>query len=457
MRVPARIFANESLLEAMRGDKTIQQLRNVCYFPGIVKHACLMPDGHQGYGMPIGGVMALSVEEGGISPGSIGYDINCGVRLLSTKHDSEGLAENIRPLLDEMFRTVPAGVGKSNLKVGMSQLDAVLENGAEWAVDNGYGNKEDLERCEEFGCMSGGDASKVSEQAKKRGKDQLATLGSGNHFLEIQKVEKIFDDETAKAFGIERVGQVTVMIHCGSRGLGHQTCSDYLRRMEKAYRDLVKAMPDRELVYAPSDSKEARDYFAAMVAAANFAWCNRHIIAHYVRQAFEKVLGEHAGKIRTVYDVCHNIAKVENVDSDGGKVKAYVHRKGATRAFGPERPEIPDTYRNVGQPIIIPGSMGTASWVLAGTKEAQRESFASTAHGAGRTMSRHAATKKFRADSLVSDLKQKGIIVHGASKRGLAEEAPEAYKDVDEVVRVSHQAGIGRLVARLVPLAVMKG
>ncbi|NOZ80355.1 MAG: RNA-splicing ligase RtcB [DPANN group archaeon] len=379
---------------------------------------------------------------------------NCGVRLLRTDLKKEDVKDKVRPLISLFYKNCPVGLGVTNVNVDYDQLELVLEKGARWAVDNGYGTEDDLIHCEEEGAMEQADPSRVSDRAKKRGKRQLATIGSGNHFVELQYVEEIFDEEAAKAFGIEE-GQVCVMIHCGSRGLGHQTCSDYLREMEKQNPDLIAQLPDRELVYAPSGSKVAKDYLGAMAAAANFAWCNRHMLGHLVRQSINELFPD--AKVETVYDIAHNIAKVEEHEVDGKKVQVYVHRKGATRAFGPGRKEIPEDYRKVGQPVIIPGSMGTASWLLHGTEQSMKESFGSTAHGAGRMMSRSRATREFKGEDIVMDLEKKGIIVKGASWKGIAEEAPLAYKDVDEVIETTHKAGIAKKVARLRPMGVVKG
>lgn len=454
MKVPTIVYASEKLLEIMKKDITLKQGENVAFLPGIYK-SMIMPDGHQGYGFPIGGVAALDYEKGGISPGGIGYDINCGVRLLRTSLMREDILPKIRALLDSLFKYVPAGLGSSNININYEELDKILNKGAKWAVENGYGDEDDLEHCEESGSMAGANANAVSKRAKERGHKQIATLGSGNHFLEIQYVDEIFDKEAAKAFGIDKKGQVVIMIHCGSRGLGHQVCSDYLREMEDKFKDIIKKMPDRELVYAPAGTELCKKYFSAMAAAANFAWCNRHVIAHQVRLAFKEVLDYE--DIKTVYDVAHNIAKVEEHEIDGKKVKVYMHRKGATRAFGPGCKEIPKDYRAVGQPVIIPGSMGTSSYVLVGTEKGMKETLGSTAHGAGRTMSRTEALRQFRGEKIKSELEQRGIFLKQASWSGVAEEAPLAYKDIDEVVNVSHKAGIGNLVVRLKPIGVVKG
>jgi tRNA-splicing ligase RtcB len=460
MLVPARVYANAELLNEMRKDLTLEQVSNVSFLQGIQKYSIVLPDGHQGYGFPIGGVAATDAETGVISPGGVGYDINCGVRLLRTNLDKKDVLPNIRQLVDAVFRNVPSGLGsRGKVKVTPAQLDQVLETGAKWAVENGYGWKEDLERLEEGGCLAGANASKVSADAKQRGFPQVGSLGSGNHFLEIQAVDKIYNPEVAKKFGIEREGQVTVMIHTGSRGLGHQVCSDYLRMMERAVQKYKIFLPDRELVNVPFTSPEGQSYFSAMACAANYAWTNRQMIVHWVRQSFEQVLGADAEKmgLHIIYDVAHNIAKLEEHEVDGGKRKVVVHRKGATRAFGPGHPEIPQLYREVGQPVILPGDMGTASYVLVGTEQAMQETFASTAHGAGRRMSRTAALHQYRGDEVRRKLESEGIIVRAADVKVIAEEAPGVYKNIDKVAQVSHRAGIAKIVARLKPLGVAKG
>ncbi|MEA3430407.1 MAG: RtcB family protein [Nanoarchaeota archaeon] len=454
MNVPCRIFASEPLLSLMQKDRTLMQGKEMAYLPGIYKYSIIMPDGHQGYGFPIGGVAALDTKTGGISPGGIGYDINCGVRLLRTNIKYEEAKEKVKELLDKLLEYCPAGIGSSNIRITDEELNKLLNNGAKWAVDNGYGDEDDLKHCEESGCMSQADASAVSDKAKKRGRKQIATLGSGNHFLEIQYVDEIYDEETAKAFGLEK-GNVVFMIHCGSRGLGHQVCSDYLRDMERTFPEIVKTLPDRELIYAPAGHELCDKYLKAMAAAANFAWTNRHVLGHQTRTAIKEFFPD--AEVKTVYDVAHNIAKVETHMIDGEETEVYVHRKGATRAFGPGRKEIPEAYREIGQPIILPGSMGTCSYVLVGTNEGMELTFGSTAHGAGRVMSRHAALKEFKGEQVVKDMAAQGITVKGVSMKGVAEEAAGAYKDVDEVVKVSDAAGIGRKVVKLKPLGVIKG
>lgn len=455
MRVPVEIYISEDLIDTV-DEKSINQIKNVASLPGIVGKAMVMPDVHMGYGFPVGGVAAFDSKKGVISPGGIGYDINCGVRLLRTNLKRKDVEGKTKELLEIMFSKVPCGVGiKSSLRLEEKELDKVLKDGAAWAVKNGYGVKEDLEFCEENGTMKSADPSKISHHSKSRGKNQLGTLGAGNHFLEIQYVDKILDETAAKTFGLEK-DDVAIMIHCGSRGLGHQVCSDYLRRMEDSLPEIMKSIPDRELAYAPASSKIAKDYFKAMSAAANFAWCNRHMIAHRVRESFNEVFGDKV-KIDTVYDVAHNMAKLEKHKFDGKEIEVYVHRKGATRAFGPNLEEVPKKYKKVGQPIILPGSMGTASYVLVGSKTSMKETFGSTAHGAGRTMSRHQANKEYNAERVKNELEGRKIYIKSRSLKGITEEAPGAYKDVDEVVQASHDAGIGNLVVRLRPMGVLKG
>jgi tRNA-splicing ligase RtcB len=403
-----------------------------------------MPDAHQGYGFPIGGVAAFDADEGVISPGGVGYDINCGVRLLRTDYAEADVVAGRKELLAEIFREVPAGVGKGGVtKLSRGVLKDILNRGAEWAVENGYGRKEDLERTEEGGRMREACADDVSDRALERGIPQLGTLGAGNHFLEIQKVQKVYDEAAARAFGIEAAGQVLVMVHCGSRGLGHQVATDFIEAMENAFG--VAGLPDRELVNAPFGSAEGQRYYRAMCAAVNYAFANRQMIAHWVREVFARVLGGSRG-MDQIYDVCHNVAKVEEHLVGGRSKRLVVHRKGATRSFGPGRPGIPAVYRAVGQPVIIPGR-----------EAAEALSFGSTAHGAGRVMSRHEALRRFRGEQIRDDLARRGIELRSTNWKGVAEEASEAYKDVDEVVRVSDEVGLGRLVAKVVPIGVMKG
>jgi tRNA-splicing ligase RtcB len=455
MRVPAVVYTSDRLLDDLRRDQTLAQARNVACLPGIVRMSCVMPDGHQGYGFPIGGVAAFDPDEGIVSPGGVGYDINCGVRLLRTDFTAAEVSPRRKELLAGIFGAVPAGVGKGGVtKLDRTALREILVKGAEWAVANGYGSGEDLERTEESGRMKDAAADDISDRAMERGLPQMGTLGSGNHFLEIQKVDEVFDGEAARAFGLTGPGQVLIMIHCGSRGLGHQVASDFIEAMENAFG--VAGLPDRELVHAPFKSAEGQRYYRSMCAAVNYAFANRQMIAHGVRGVFARVLGSSRG-MDQVYDVCHNVAKVEEHDVGGRSTRLVVHRKGATRSFGPGRPGLPAAYRAAGQPVIIPGSMGTASYLLAGTAAAEALSFGSTAHGAGRVMSRHEALRRFRGEKIRDDLARRGIALVSTSWKGVAEEASEAYKDVDEVVRVSHETGLGRLVARVVPIGVMKG
>jgi tRNA-splicing ligase RtcB len=455
MKVPARIYASEKLIELAKRDQTLQQARNVACLPGIQRMSYVMPDAHQGYGFPIGGVAAFDLDDGIISPGGVGYDINCGVRLLRTDFKESDITAKRKELLAEIFKEVPAGVGKGGItKLSRNVLKEILVRGAEWAVEQGYGTAEDLERTEEGGRMKDATWEFISERALERGIPQLGTLGAGNHFLEIQKVDEIYDEKVAKAFGIEEKGQVLVMIHCGSRGLGHQIATDYIELMEQKFG--YKNLPDRELINAPFKSDLGQRYYKSMCAAVNYAFANRQMIAHWVRDVFAKVMGSARG-MRQIYDVCHNVAKVEKHTVNGKEKLLCIHRKGATRSFGPGRPEIPAVYRAVGQPVLIPGSMGTASYILVGTKEAEELSFSSTAHGAGRVMSRNEALRRFRGEQIRDELAKKGVELKASSWKGVAEEASAAYKDVDEVVRVSHETGLGKLVARVVPIGVMKG
>ncbi len=464
MRVPGVIYADEKMLQQTLQDNAPEQVANVASLPGIVGRSMAMPDIHWGYGFPIGGVAATDAEEGVISPGGVGFDINCGVRLIRTDLEIEDVEPVIKELVDTLFLNVPSGVGSSGrVHVRKTDVEEVLDRGARWAVEHGYGWEKDLEHLEERGCLKGADSEKVSDRAKTRGMPQLGSLGAGNHFLEVQVVEKIFYPEAARAMGITHPGQVVVMVHTGSRGLGYQVCSDYLKKMEEATRKYGIKLPDRQLASAPMHSKEASDYFAAMAAAANYAWTNRQMITHWVRESFRKIFRQDPESLgmEIVYDVAHNIAKIEEheVKTDGGteKRRLVVHRKGATRAFGPGHPAIPPEYREFGQPVLIPGDMGSASYLLVGTQRAMEETFGSTCHGAGRVMSRHKATSRFRGDQIIRELARRKIYVRAESKRVVAEEAPQAYKDVDDVVRVADGAGISRLVARFRPLGVVKG
>ncbi|MDI6725090.1 MAG: RtcB family protein [Methanobacterium sp.] len=458
MKVPGRIFLNDNTIREV-DEGAIEQIANVACLPGIQKFSIGLPDIHFGYGFPIGGVAAFSARNGVISPGGVGFDINCGARLIKTNLTEKDIKPKIKEIVDALFKNIPSGVGsKGKIRLQEGQIDEVLDNGAEWAVENGYGWKRDLEHLEENGKMDAADSSKVSDKAKKRGIPQLGSLGSGNHFLEIQKMDKIFDEDTAKVFGIEE-DQIVVLIHTGSRGCGHQICSDYLRVMDRAAKRYEINLPDRQLACAPVDSEEAQDYFKAMAAAANYAWTNRQMIVHWIRESFEQVLKQDAEEMgmEIVYDVAHNIAKKETHYIKGRNLDVYVHRKGATRAFGPGREEIPKTYRDVGQPVLIPGTMGTASYILAGTDTAMEETFGSSAHGAGRKMSRAGAKREYRGEEVKKYLENKGIVIRASSMPVVAEEAPGAYKDVDEVVKTSANAGISRLVGKMIPLGVSKG
>ena len=459
MRAPARIYGSSLIVEAALGDRSVEQLINVAMLPGILRFAIAMPDVHQGYGFPIGGVAAFDAEGGIVSPGGVGYDINCGVRMLATRLDEAEVAPYVEDLATALHRACPSGVGeKGTLRLSSKELDRVLTHGAGWARERGYATDEDLTQTESRGCLEHARAEAVPERARERGLPQMGSLGSGNHFLEVDVVDRVFDTETAAAFGLQ-LGQVVVQIHCGSRGLGHEVCTQYLRRLQGAPQRYGIEVPDRELVAAPLDSAEGRDYMAAMAAAANYAFANRQVLAHSVRAAFEQVL---AGKVRDwhlrqVYDVAHNIAKVESHAIDGKMRKLVVHRKGATRAFPAGHPELSGAYRSVGQPVLVPGSMGTSSYVLVGLDESMALSFGSSCHGAGRTMSRHEAIRRARGVDVLARLSTSGVTVRAQSMRGLAEEAPEAYKDVDEVVDSVSGAGLARKVARVHPIAVIKG
>lgn len=459
MRVPARIYADEKILAEALADQSVEQLINTATLPGLVQHTLVMPDVHQGYGFPIGGVCATRLPGGVISPGGVGYDINCGVRLLASAISIEEIRGDIADLATRLYQRVPSGAGeKGDVRLSVKELDEVLIKGLRWAKARGYASDEDIERTEERGTMPGADPQKVSARAKERGRGQLGTLGSGNHFLEIDEVAEIYDAEAAQAMGLFQ-GQVTVLIHSGSRGFGHQVCTDYVKSFQSAVQRYGIKLPDRQLVCAPLDSPEGKDYFAAMACAANFAFTNRQIMAYNVRLAFEEIL---AGKVKKrhlwqVYDIAHNMAKIEEHEIDGQRIKVCVHRKGATRAFGPGSEVLPAVYRKIGQPVMVPGSMGTASYILVGTVGSMAQTFGSTCHGAGRVMSRSAAKREVQGNELRAELEQQGISVRAGSLSGLAEEAPVAYKDVDQVVQIVHDAGIARKVARLVPHAVIKG
>jgi len=456
MRVSARAYVSEKMLEESFKDRSLEQLVNVSTLPGIQKYALAMPDMHEGYASPIGGVAAIRISDGVISPGVCGYDINCGMRLLKSEHIEKEIKPYLDKLATEIQSQVPSGLGRGRkIKLSIEQINKILEEGTHILLKQGYGEKEDVENCEASGKLDWADSSVVSDHAKNRGRDQVGTLGSGNHFVEIQKVEEIFDKEVAEAFGLFK-DQVVIMVHTGSRGLGHQVCTDYLKEfiplMDRKYKIRV---PDREFACVPFNSPEGQRYFSAMASAANYAWANRYMIAHYTRKAWKQVLGEKE-KLELLYDVAHNIIKKERYKIDGKDTEVIVHRKGATRAFPPGHSEVPGKYREVGQPILIPGSMGTASYVLVGAKEGE-EAWFSTCHGAGRTMSRHEAMRRVSGQEVIKRLESKGIIVKCWSERGIAEEAPMAYKDVEQVVDVVHQAGLSKKVARLIPLAVIKG
>jgi tRNA-splicing ligase RtcB (3'-phosphate/5'-hydroxy nucleic acid ligase) len=456
MKIEGLIFADTELIKAIEHDLTLTQVANVATLPGLVGQSLAMPDAHQGYGFAIGGVAASDMGKGIVSAGGVGFDINCGVRLLRTDLRLGEVKPKIDALLNQMFRDIPCGTGKKGVVGALSydELDRVLEQGAHWAVEKGYGTSEDLLHIEETGRIPGADPAKVSRRAKERGKDQLGTLGSGNHFVEIQYVSEIFDSPAAQAFGLYP-DQIVVLIHTGSRGLGHQVCTDYLETMQEAMRTYGIQIVDRQLACVPIRSPEGQSYLAAMAAAANFAFANRQMITHWMRRVFDRVVGD--GNLPVVYDVCHNIAKEETHRVSGSSRRLLVHRKGATRAFPKHRPEIPADYMEVGQPVFIPGSMGTCSYVLVGTERAMEETFGSSCHGAGRAKSRHAAKKETSAEELLDDLKHKGIHVRGASRSGLTEESPDAYKDVSLVVEVVHNAGIAKKVAKLIPIGVIKG
>ncbi|UCF07465.1 MAG: RtcB family protein [Thermoplasmata archaeon] len=469
MRTSGLIYVDDAMLAGTLKDQAPEQVANVATLPGILGKSMAMPDIHWGYGFPIGGVAAMDAAEGVISPGGVGYDINCGVRLVRTNLMLDDVKDKIRSIVDAMFSNVPSGLGsKGKVHISMNELEQVLRNGARWAVEKGYGWEEDLKHLEENGAMEGADPGLVSHKAKQRGMPQLGSLGAGNHFLELQKVDKIFIPEAAKLLGIERENQIMVMIHTGSRGCGYQICDDQIREMgrhfnKEGYNYVSKefgiSLPDRQLVCAPLHSKPGENYFKAMKCAANYAWTNRQMIVHWVRESFEQVFERKAEDLdmEIIYDVAHNIAKREEHVVEGKRREVIVHRKGATRAFGPGRAQVPEKYRSLGQPVLIPGDMGTASYVLIGTDKAMGETFGSTCHGAGRVMSRKEATRRWRGQEVIGRLKNQGIYVRAASQKVAAEEAPDAYKNVDDVVRVADGVGISKLVARMKPLGVVKG
>jgi tRNA-splicing ligase RtcB (3'-phosphate/5'-hydroxy nucleic acid ligase) len=459
MRVPGILFSDPALLDTVEGDPSLQQLANVATLPGIQRHALAMPDIHFGYGFPVGGVAAFDLAEGVVSPGGIGYDINCGVRLIRTSLTADEVRPKLAALIDRLYREVPSGVGsQGGYPLSRSEIDEVLSGGAAWAVGKGLGRPSDLATQEEEGRLATADPSKVSDSARKRGLKQLGTLGSGNHFLEVQRVDELFYPEFAAALGLEP-DRVVVMLHTGSRGLGHQVATDFIQRMDRRLQERGVTLVDRQLSCAPVESEDGQAYLGGMAAGANFAWANRQVITHGVRRAFSAIFGRPDPELdlAVVYDIAHNMAKVEEHAVDGGRRRLLVHRKGATRAFPAGREEVPAAYRSFGQPVLIPGDMGTASYVLAGLPAAIERSFGSSCHGAGRRLSRHAATRTFRYEEVTRALSARGIVVRSASREGVTEEAPGAYKDVEEVVRVAEGAGLTRRVARLVPLGVVKG
>jgi len=458
MRVKGIIYVDETLQKDLE-DQSIDQVANVATLPGIVGSSMAMPDVHTGYGFAIGGVAAFDLKEGIVSPGGVGYDINCGVRLLKSNLLREDVLTKMKDLVSILYNEIPSGVGsKGRVRLGPDDERKILLKGARWAVEQGFGDASDLEKIESGGCIDGADPSLISKKAYERGRSQQGTLGSGNHFLEVQYIDEIYDEKAANSLGFF-LGQVTVMIHTGSRGFGHQVCTDFLEVMEKAAGKYKIELSDKELACAPFNSPEARDYLASMRAAANYAWANRQCIMHWTREAFFKVFSISPKKLgmELIYDVAHNIAKIEEHEVNGRKMKLIVHRKGATRAFPPGHPELPEIYRPLGQPVLIPGDMGRASYVLLGTEKAMKETFGSTCHGAGRIMSRHQAIKKAKGRAIWREMEDKGIIVRSAGRETLAEEMSEAYKDISNVVEVVHKAGISKKVARLRPIGVIKG
>jgi len=458
MRVPARLYVNEKLLDQVLVDQSLEQLVNTTFLPGIVRYALAMPDIHQGYGFPIGGVAATRLPDGAISPGGIGYDINCGVRLLASGLSRDQVKGRLDRLVEALFANVPSGLGRGgDLKLNRQELDEVLTKGARWVVEQGWGEPEDLEATEEEGRMADANPDAVSNKARQRGHDQVGTLGSGNHFVEVQVVDKVYEPTIAAAWGLFE-NQVVVLVHSGSRGLGHQVCTDYVQELQTAVKQLGLVLPDRELVCAPLSSPQGRAYYEAMCAAANYAWANRALLAEHVRQAFREVFkGNRDARLHQIYDVAHNIGKIETYVIDGKPTRVLVHRKGATRAFAAGTPALPPRFQQTGQPVLIPGSMGTASYVLVGTPMAMETTFGSTCHGAGRALSRAKAKHGVQAKEIIDRLGQQGTIVKGASREGIVEEAPEAYKDVDLVVDAVTAAGLARKVVRLRPLGVIKG
>jgi tRNA-splicing ligase RtcB len=460
MRVPGLIYADEDMLRHILEEQALEQVANVAFLPGIMNYSLAMPDIHWGYGFPIGGVAAMRMEDGVVSPGGVGFDINCGIRILRTNLTHEQVAPRIKELVEDLYGSIPSGVGsRGKIRLRSGEIDKVLVKGSRWAVEQGYGRPEDLGATEEGGEMAEVDPARVSIRAKDRGTPQLGTLGSGNHFLEVALVDHINEEDTARAMGIDQVGQVMLLVHCGSRGLGHQVADDYIKVMVGAMKKYDIELPDRQLACSPISSSEGQAYLSAMRCAANYAWANRQCITHWVRESFCRVLGrsEEAAGLELIYDVAHNIAKIEEHQIDGLKAKLCVHRKGATRAFPAGHPDVPVKYSQIGQPVLIPGDMGRGSYILVGTEQAMRETFGSTCHGAGRIQSRSAAKRHFQGRNVLQSLEVQGIMVRTGSLSGLAEETPEAYKDVTSVVGVAHNAGISRIVARTRPIGVIKG
>jgi tRNA-splicing ligase RtcB (3'-phosphate/5'-hydroxy nucleic acid ligase) len=460
MNVPGIIYANQEMLSSICKEQTPEQVANVASLPGIVKYALAMPDIHWGYGFPIGGVAATNLANGVISPGGVGYDINCGVRMLCTNLHENDVRPIIQQLINELYNNIPSGLGSTGkIKVSQKELKDLMVEGARWAVKMGMGSNDDLEATEEKGCLKGADPEKVSDKAVKRGMPQTGTLGSGNHFLEIQSVKEIFDAHAASIMSINEIGQVVILIHTGSRGFGHQICTDHLHIMEKAVAQYNLALPDRQLACAPITSREGKDYMAAMACAANYAWVNRQCIAHWTRESFSKVFGRSAEEleISQIYDVAHNIAKIEKHIINGQSLQLCVHRKGATRAFPPGHEDIPQRYKGIGQPVLIPGDMGSCSFIAVGTERAMGETFGSTCHGAGRVLSRSAAKRNIKGADVLHEMQNRNITVRTGDISSLAEEASLAYKDINSIIDVVHQSGISRKIARTVPLGVIKG
>jgi tRNA-splicing ligase RtcB len=461
MRVPGLIFANEEMLDVIGQDQAIEQVANVAFLPGIVRYSMAMPDIHWGYGFPIGGVAAMRVDDGVVSPGGVGFDINCGTRVMRTNLTEAEVRPRLKELVNQIFRDIPAGIGGSGLvRVSRREIDEVLVKGVGWALEQGYAWREDIDSVESGGALQGADPEKVSKRAKERGAPQLGTLGSGNHFLEVQVVDEVYNREACDAMGVTEPGQVLVFVHCGSRGLGHQICTDYLDVMEGSTQKHGIELPDKQLACAPIKSEEGQDYLSAMTAAANYAFCNRQIISHWVREAFEQVFGQDARDqlgMHIIYDVAHNIAKIERHRINTHEIEVCVHRKGATRAFPPGHPDVPERYQKIGQPVLVPGDMGRYSYICVGTKQAMAETWGSSCHGAGRVQSRHAAKRALAGVDIAQRLANQGIYVRAQSKRLLAEEASEAYKDVALVVDVLDNAGIAKKVCKMRPMGVVKG